>query len=168
MEDIKLRRGLQTAVAILGLFFLQSCSTGSGGNAPPPNPMAQSSQPSSASTSSSFPSASRPIFYDFSDVPVPQEMNRVASDSFVFQSGPLTAGLLTLKGFRVDKDSLVNFFQVSMPREHWKQKGGFNSGRTVLIFEKPDKICVINIYEKMVGTYTYVEVYVAPITSGKA
>ena len=163
MKVNRLCRWTGIVALLVAVFCVQSCSTWGGGNAPPPNPIAQSPQSTSPATSSSGP---RPIFYDFSDVPIPQEMDRVASDSFVFQSGAFKAGLLTLKGMRVDIDSLINFFQVAMPRERWKQKGGFHSGRTVLIFEKPDKICVINIYDKMLGTYSYVEIYVAPITSG--
>ncbi|MBP8645012.1 MAG: hypothetical protein KBH99_02690 [Syntrophobacteraceae bacterium] len=88
-------------------------------------------------------------------------MSRLEGETFVFQSGSLKAGLLTLRGTRVDVGSLVSFFQMAMPRENWKPKGGFRSKRNVLIFEKPDKTAVINIYEKLFRTY--VEIYVAPM-----
>jgi len=99
------------------------------------------------------------MFYDFQDIPVPNELSVLSSESYVFQSGPFKAGVLTLRG-RVDLNSLINFFQMALPRENWKAKGGFRYRRSVLIFEKPDKICVINFYEKLY--YSYVEIYVAP------
>lgn len=83
-------------------------------------------------------------------------------DSFVFQSGQLTVGLMTLRGLRVDVQSIINFYRIAMPRENWKPRGGFNAKKTVLIFEKPDKTCVINIYENLFRTY--VEVYLAPLS----
>ena len=63
-----------------------------------------------------------PRFYDFADIPVPQELSLVPKMSQVFQSGHLKAGLLVLKG-RVDPSSVVNFFTVAMNRENWKLKG---------------------------------------------
>ncbi|HOV86710.1 MAG TPA: hypothetical protein PLM79_10135 [Syntrophobacteraceae bacterium] len=157
------------ATLILFVLTISACSMFGGNTAPPPNPVGQSSQPPSASSPSSpappasSSSAPRPLFFDFPDIPVPQELNRLDSETFVFQSGPLKAGLLTLRGTRVDLGSLVSFFQMAMPRENWKAKGGFHSKRNVLIFEKPDKTAVINIYEKMLRTY--VEIYVAPTGS---
>jgi hypothetical protein len=99
------------------------------------------------------------MFYDFQDIPVPAELELQSGDSYVFQSAALKAGMLTFRG-RVETGSLTNFFQMALPRENWKMKGGFRYRRTVLLFEKPDKICVIQIYEKMF--YTYAEIYVVP------
>jgi hypothetical protein len=99
---------------------------------------------------------------DFPDVPIPQELSRSDGDCFVFQSGQLNVGLLTVKGLRVDVGSLISFYKAAMVRENWKPRGGFYAKRTVLIFEKPDKTCVINIYEQMFRTY--VEIYVAPMS----
>ncbi len=109
--------------------------------------------------STAAPLTPRPIFYDFPDIPFPQELSVVQRDSYIFQSGPSKAGLLTLRG-RVDTNSVINFFQAAMVRENWEQRGGFRYRRSVLIFQKPEKVCVIKIYDKLY--YTYVEVYVAP------
>jgi hypothetical protein len=103
-----------------------------------------------------------PRFYDFADIPVPQELSLVPKMSHVFQSGPLKAGLLVLKG-RVDPSSVVNFFTVAMNRENWKLKGSSRYRKPILIFEKPEKTCVISVYEKR--WHTFVEIYVVP-TSG--
>lgn len=141
-------------VLILSCFLcLPGCST-SGSQAPPPNPVAQSS-PAPAPT----PGMPRPQFLDFPDIPIPSELKVVPDDSYVFQSGAFKTGLLTLKG-RVDINSVINFFQTAMPRENWKAKGGFRYRRSILVFDKPDKTCIINLYEKTY--YSYVEVYVAP------
>ncbi len=129
---------------------------------PPPNPVGQQSAPGATAPASSSSAAPRPLFYDFPDVPIPQELDLQAKDSYVVQSGSLKTGILTLRG-RVDLNSVINFFQMAMPRENWKPKGSFRYQQSVLIFEKPDKTCVIRLYE---GTfYTYVEIFVTPTGS---
>lgn len=153
-------------VCLLVLVLCSGCgTTGRGGSAPPPNPMGQSSDLSPGSTSPPPllpPAPGQTLVFDFPDVPVPQELSRIDGDSFVFQSGPLIVGLMTLRGMRVDVQSIINFYKIAMPRENWKPRGGFNAKKTVLIFEKPDKTCVINVYEKLFRTF--VEVYVAPMS----
>ena len=150
---------------LLVLVLSSGCGTTGKSSAPPPNPIGQSSDlpPGSSSPPPLLPPvAGRPLVFDFPDVPVPQELSRIDGDSFVFQSGPLVVGLMTLKGIRVDVQSIISFYKIAMPRENWKPRGGFNAKKTVLIFEKPDKTCVINVYEKLFQTY--VEVYVAPLS----
>jgi hypothetical protein len=104
----------------------------------------------------------RPTAYDFADVMIPNELELVSGSSYVFQGPKTKAGLLVFKG-RVETKSVVDFFQTSMPRENWKFKGGFRYKRSVLVFEKPEKICLINIHEDLY--YTYVEVYLTPVES---
>ena len=120
-----------------------------------------------ASTSNSGPGAPggggsqmRPTAYDFPDILIPNELELVSGSSYVFQGPKTKAGLLVFKG-RVDTKSVIDFFQTSMPRESWKFKGGFRYKRSVLVFEKPEKICLINIHEDLY--YTYVEVYLTPM-----
>ncbi|MEJ5301493.1 MAG: hypothetical protein WHS38_10945 [Thermodesulforhabdaceae bacterium] len=100
-----------------------------------------------------------PLFYDFEDIPVPQEMNIVEDESRVFMVGQFKSGVLVFKG-RVEPNSLVDFFQAAMVREKWQFKSGFRYNRSVLVFEKPQKTCVIIIHSHLV--YTYLEIYVAP------
>ncbi len=147
--------------AILALFMgialvLSACVT-HGDPQPPPNPITAS--PDLSSQEGHF--GPKPIFYDFEDIPIPMELNIVQNDSYVLQAVNQKGGLLTLRG-RVDINSVINFFQSAMSREGWRQRGGFRYRRSVLLFEKPDKTCMINIYEKLY--YTYVEVYVVPST----
>ncbi len=152
-------------LVLVCVLALGGCSTFGKKDSPPPNPIV----PSPGEGSSSYPSSSptyspgpRPLVYDFPDVPCPAEMSRHDGDSFVVQSGSLKAGLLVLRGMRVDVRSLINFFQAAMPRENWKPRGGFHAKRTLLVFEKPDKTCVITLYESTI--YTYAEIYVAPVS----
>jgi hypothetical protein len=153
---------LLIAVALVWIAVLSGCSSmGSQSSTPPSNPVGQQSQPtaSTSATPSSSPAAPRPLFYDFPDIPTPQELELQSKESYVVQSGSIKTGILTLRG-RVELNSLINFFQMAMPRENWKPKGYFRYQRSVLIFEKPDKICVIRLYEGTI--YTYVEIFVTP------
>lgn len=158
--------GIAALVLLLSALISTGCSNHSSA---PPNPTAQqasssterTSQPPSTSSSQPAPTGPRPLYYDFQDIPIPNELSVLSSESQVFQLGSLKAGILVLRG-RVDLNSLINFFQMALPRENWKAKGGFRYGRSILIFEKPDKTCVINFYEKLY--YSYVEIYVAPST----
>ena len=161
---------LLIAMIVISMVTLPGCSSvGGQNNAPPPNPVGQPPPPAAAAgkapqatPASSSPAAPRPLFYDFPDIPVPQELDLQSKESYVVQSGSIKTGILTLRG-RVDLNSLINFFQIAMLRENWKPKGYFRYQRSVLIFEKPDKICVIRLYEDVF--YTYVEIFVTPASS---
>lgn len=109
------------------------------------------------------PAAATPSFYDFQDIPIPSELALVAKESTVFQGGTVKGGMLTFKG-RVEPSSVVNFFMVGMARENWKHRGDIRYRKSVLLFEKPDRFCIINIRES--SYYTYVEVYVVPTATG--
>jgi hypothetical protein len=141
---------LLLAVGLISFLTLSACSSmGGQSNTPPPNPVGQqpppapSNSPSAGTPASSSPAAPRPLFYDFPDIPVPQELDLQSKESYVVQSGSIKTGILTLRG-RVDLNSLINFFQMAMLRENWKPKGYFRYQR---IF------------------YTYVEIFVTPASS---
>lgn len=154
---------LRSLILVLSFVLaLSSCASFQQQNSPPPNPIAQPQQ--GASESPMIPPGPRPLVYDFPDVPCPSELSRQDKSTFVIQSGPMKAGLMTLRGMRVDVRSLISFFQIAMPREGWKPKGGFHTKRTVLIFEKADRTCVINLFETTL--YTYAEIYVVPSNGG--
>jgi hypothetical protein len=171
MRIEKLHGLVFVTVAIILMVATAGCSSmGGQSNTPPPNPVGQQTQPGTVATStptaSSPPASSlaapRPLFYDFPDIPTPQELDLQSKESYVVQSGSIRTGILTLRG-RVDLNSLISFFQMAMPREQWKPKGFFRYQRSVLIFEKSDKTCVIRLYEGTI--YTYVEIFVTPASS---
>ncbi len=104
-----------------------------------------------------------PKYYDFEDIPVPFELNIDKDESFIYQTTNFKAGVLVLSG-RVDPSSVISFFSVTLPRENWKLLGGFRYHRSIMVFEKGSRICLINVKESPLKTY--VEIYVAPMVNG--
>ncbi|SPJ15202.1 putative Lipoprotein [Syntrophobacter sp. SbD2] len=159
------------AVVCICLVTACGCSRSS---APPPPPPGQS-QPapyagpapvygpsaSSVPASPSLPGGAK--FLDFNDIPIPREISVQPNHSYVFTSGQMKMGFLTLRG-RVDSNSLMNFFALALPHEGWRLKAQFRYNRSLLIFDKPDKVCVIVMKEE--SFYTYVEIYVSPVAPG--
>ena len=145
-------------------------------NAPPPNPASQPPAASAAPPPTYGPTAAPPAgpapaapsglkakYLEFQDIPIPPELDVQSKDSNVFVSGQMKMGFLSLRG-RVDSSSVLNFFAAALPHEGWRLKGQFRYNRSLLIFDKPDKVCVILIKEATY--YTYVEIYVSPVVGG--
>jgi len=100
-----------------------------------------------------------PLYYDFGDVPVPPELKLSPKNSFIYRTQGFSAGVLVLKG-RVELGSLITFFENNMARDNWHVVSTFKSPRTLLLFQKENRWCVINITD---DTYnTHVEIWVAP------
>jgi len=122
-----------------------------------------SSGPAATAPPAAATAGATPSFHDFQDIPIPSELTLVAKESTVFQGGAVKGGMLTFKG-RVEPTSVVNFFMVALARENWKHRGDIRYRKSVLLFEKPDRFCIISIRE---STYhTYVELYVVPTSAG--
>ena len=121
----------------------------------------KSSEPSS-SASANKDEGPVPLYYDFGDVLVPSELKIDKKSSFVFQTPGLSAGVLSLSG-RVESSSLIAFFENNMAKDAWKKVSSFKSPRTILMYQKENRWCVINITD---GNYsTDVEIWVAPTMS---
>jgi len=103
---------------------------------------------------------SSPLYYDFGDVLIPGELKVDKGSSFIYRTPGFTAGVVALKG-RVDISSLISFFDSNMPRDGWRQVSSFRSPRTILLFQKESRWCVIIISEGRLFT-TRAEVWVAP------
>lgn len=159
---------IRKKIRVLWLLALPFCFLAAIGcrssSAPPPNPVTQA-QPGQQQGAPPPPQAGSPKaqFLDFPDIPIPTELDLQPKESYVFQAGTMKTGILTLRG-RVDINSLITYFSMAMPSQGWKPKGQFRYKRSALIFEKPDKTCVIILFESTI--YTYAEIYVAPMTSG--
>ena len=98
-------------------------------------------------------------YYDFGDVLVPKELKVDKKSSFVYETSGFSAGVLVLKG-RVETSSLISFFERNMVNDNWKSISSFKSERTMLLFQKAQRWCVITIVD---GTYnTNVKIWVAP------
>ncbi len=100
-----------------------------------------------------------PVYYDFGDVLVPSEMKIDKKTSFIYKTPGFAGGVLSLKG-RVEVNSLINFFGRNMDKDNWKLISSFKAPRTIMLFHKGNRWCVINISEKDFSTRA--EVWVAP------
>lgn len=99
------------------------------------------------------------IYLDFGDVMLPRELKVDKKESFVMNTAGMTSGVLVMTG-GVDANSLVGFFESKMPVDGWTKVGSFRSARSMLLFEKSTRWCVIAITD---GNFsTKVEIWVAP------
>ena len=116
-----------------------------------------------AETAPAAPRESASVYHDFGDVMIPQALQVHPKDSFVMHSAGTTSGVLVLSG-KVDGKSLVNFFETKMPQDGWRKTGAFKSARSLILFNKPNRSCVIIVSE---GRFkTNVEIWVAPTLDG--
>ncbi|MFP4390263.1 MAG: hypothetical protein ACLFPR_15115 [Desulfococcaceae bacterium] len=103
-----------------------------------------------------------PLYYGFPDVLIPAELREDKQNSYLVQSQGFSAGILAFRG-RVDRGSLIAFFRENMAKDNWRTIGGFTASRSILLFHKENRWCVINIAE---GDFsTAVEVGVVPTTA---
>lgn len=103
-----------------------------------------------------------PLYYDFEDVLVPRELKLNTEASFVYHSSGLTAGVLVFSS-KVERNSLIQFFENNMAKDNWQYVSSFKSTRTLLLFKKENRWCVINITDN--NWDTRVEIWVAPFSS---
>ena len=102
-----------------------------------------------------------PLYYDFGDVLIPRELELDVDSSFVYHSAGLTAGILAFKS-KVELSSMIEFFESNMAKDNWQSVGTFKSPRTLLLFQKENRWCVINITDNRWDTL--VEIWVAPFS----
>jgi len=102
-----------------------------------------------------------PLYYDFGDVLIPRELELDVNSSFVYHTSGFTAGILAFKS-KVEIGSMINFFESNMAKDNWQAVGIFKSPRTLLLFQKENRWCVINITDNRWDTL--VEIWVAPFS----
>jgi hypothetical protein len=90
-------------------------------------------------------------YYDFEDVPIPAEMELKTDRSFVFQAPEFAAGLLAFSG-RVELNSLISFFRIKLPDDGWRFLSSIKSPKTILFFQKGNRLCIITIISKAFTT----------------
>jgi hypothetical protein len=100
-----------------------------------------------------------PLYYDFDDVLVPRDLKLNTNSSFVYHTSGLTAGVLVFAS-KVDRSSLIQFFENNMAKDNWQVVSSFKSPRTLLVFQKENRWCVINITDNKWDTL--VEIWAAP------
>ena len=106
---------------------------------------------------------SKSVYLDFGDVLLPKRLKVDRKHSFIFSTSGMTAGLLSMKG-RVEVNSLITFFQNKMPVDGWSLISAIKASRSMLLFKKQSRWCVISITEGNMSTRT--EIWVAPTLDG--
>ena len=150
MAIIRQKRNFWAFIGIGAVFFLiiSGCA---GGKTKKSGPGSQVTAPKDKGPS--------PLYYDFGDVLIPNELKINKKASFVYKTSGFSAGVLILSG-RVEISSLIAFFENNMQKDNWRTMGSFKSPRTIILFQKENRWCIINITEK--DFKTHVEVWVAP------
>ncbi len=98
-------------------------------------------------------------YHEFEDVLIPKEMELDTKRSFVFETPQYKTGILVYEG-RVEAVSLSNFVEKNMIQDNWRMRSKIKYNRTIMVFEKPDRDCIINIEDETFKTA--LEVIVAP------
>lgn len=101
-----------------------------------------------------------PLYYDgFHDILIPGELKPDKKNTSVIQSQGFAAGILSFYG-RVEPRSLMSFFKENMVKDNWREIGTITAARSIMLFQKENRWCVINLSE---GDFnTYVEIGVVP------
>ncbi len=102
-----------------------------------------------------------PLYHDFDDVLIPRELKLNTKSSFVYRSTGWTAGVLVFTS-KVERISLIQFFENNMAKDNWQAVSSFKSPRTLLLFQKENRWCVINITDNEWDTL--VEIWTAPFS----
>lgn len=104
--------------------------------------------------------APSPITYEFPDIPLPVELQRVNDKTMIVRTPTFQGGVVTLRG-RLTVDSLVDFFTKTLPKHGWELTGTLRAGRELLAFTKPaGSTCLIQVFESRMGLQTEVQIWI--------
>ncbi len=104
-------------------------------------------------------------YYDFDDIPVPQEMKLQGDESFILETPSERSGVMVFEG-KVEIQSLRSYYINNMARENWNMRSAIKSSRTILVFEKPGRYCIITMMDGRFSTQ--MEIWVTPRSNGYA
>ena len=103
------------------------------------------------------------VIYDFPDIPIPIELERVEDKTIMIKTSGFQGGILVYKG-RVTVVSLMEFFTKSMPIHGWVLDGTLNAKRSFLAFSKGSNAhCLIQVYDGSMGFKTEVQIWVSKL-----
>ena len=105
-------------------------------------------------------------YYSFEDVLIPVELNYQPNKSAIFETPKFKMGWMVFTKWRLDPNSLIEFFTYHMERDNWKLVNTFRGKESLLNFSKPDKTCTIKITENWLSK-TKVEIRVGPLGEKK-
>ena len=101
------------------------------------------------------------VINNFDDILIPSQLKVNKKTSSVFETENLVAGVISLKG-RMDVDALVEFFKNNMNKDNWSAVSMFKGPRTILLFEKGSRWCVITETNGRHDAQVQVEIWVTP------
>ena len=104
--------------------------------------------------------------YYLDDVRIPDELNYKADESMVYETAKFKAGVLRFSKWRLDVQSVSDFFTYQMVKDNWTFVNSYKGKETQLTFSKPDKTCNIRITESWTGM-TRVMILVGPLGEKK-
>lgn len=103
-------------------------------------------------------------YYLFDDVLIPNGLEHAADEDFSFDTQQFKAGIQIFQG-RVIFDDLVNFFLNNMVKDGWRKVSAVRSKKSILIFEKSNKACIIELVD---GFKAKATVFALEFKSGSA
>ena len=145
-------------IFLLGLTWTGCSSTGKEKRDEPGKPEGQESMRPSESDFAGY--------YNFDDVLVPRELNYQQNKSFIYETPKFKAGLMQFTKWRLNVDSLIEFFNYHMEKDGWNIVNTYRGRESFLTFSKPDKTCTVRIMGKWYGS-TQVEIRVGPLMEKK-
>ena len=104
--------------------------------------------------------------YYLDDVRVPSELDYLPDESLIYETAKFKAGVLRFSKWRLDVQSLIDFFVYNMGKDNWTFVNTFKGKETQLNFSKPDKTCTVRITESWTGM-THVTIAVGPLGEKK-
>jgi len=107
-----------------------------------------------------------PKYYSFEDILVPGELNYQPDDSLIYETPKFKMGRMIFTKWRLDRDSVVDFFSYHMEKDNWKLVTSIRGEQSTLNFVKPDKSCEIRVTENWLGK-TRVEIRVGALGEKK-
>lgn len=98
-------------------------------------------------------------YADFDDVPIPRELTIEKGSSTLLTSSGIKVGTENFKG-KVDVTSLNKAMVGYMTQDGWKLISYLRGEKSILVFEKPDRVCVLYILDSSYSTG--MQVFVTP------
>lgn len=105
-------------------------------------------------------------YYHFEDIRIPSELNYQQKKAMVYETTGFKAGVVYFTKWRLDVDSLVDFFLYHMEKDNWKLVNSFKGKESILNFSKPNKTCTIKISDNWYNM-AEVEIRVGPLGEKK-
>ena len=103
---------------------------------------------------SSEPSTGAAYFFsEFTDVPIPNDMKESRGDTYIsFAATGVKCGVQLFKG-NLDIVALMNAMRRNLSEQGWVLRALLRSQESMLVFEKPDRICAIQITDGSISTH---------------